>query len=205
MVAALVVFWAVSLGGDSELGGPETVTSAGTTSTGQSVLATVPTTTTTSVAPTTTTTTIVATTTSTTTTSTTVAPSRYEQTEARLVYTGAWNTTTDGSASGSSFGFANSTGASVSVTFEGTYLAWIAKKAPVYGRAEVTLDGKILGTIDLYSASIAWQHKVWGTGTLKSGLHTVTIAWTGTKNTAATETNISVDAFDLVGALTEVP
>jgi len=145
------------------------------------------------------------TTTSTSTTSTIVTPSRYEQTEPGLVYTGAWSTTTDGSASGSSFGFANSSGASVSVTFEGTYLAWIAKKAPVYGKAEVTLDGRSLGTIDLYSASIGWQEKVWGSGTLKSGLHTVTIAWTGTKNTAATDTNISVDAFDIVGALTEAP
>ncbi|OFW61538.1 MAG: hypothetical protein A2133_12775 [Actinobacteria bacterium RBG_16_64_13] len=194
VVAALVVLWAVPLGGDSGPGSSATVTSGGTTSTGQPVPAIVPATTTTSVAPSTTTTT-------TTTTIAIVPPSRYEETESHLVYAGAWSTTADGSASGSSFLFANSSEASVSVTFEGTYLAWIAKKAPVYGKATVTLDGKNLGTIDLFSASIGWQQKVWGTGTLKSGLHTVTIAWTGTKNTAATDTNIGVDAFDVVGAL----
>jgi gas vesicle protein len=203
VVAAVAVLWAASLGEESELSSSATATSVGTTSTGQSVPAIVPATTTTSIAPTTT---IATTTTTTATTTTTIVTStRYEQTESSLVYTGAWSTTPDGSASGGSFLFANSSGASVSVTFEGTYLAWIAKKAPVYGKAEVTLDGKILGTIDLYSESIGWQQKVWGTGTLKSGLHTVTIAWTGTKNTAATDTNISVDSFDVVGTLTQVP
>ena len=114
---------------------------------------------------------------------------------------------TNDSASGGSIRLANSNGASVTVTFEGTYLAWIARKSSVYGIAKITLDGRGLGPIDLYSESpsTGWQQKVWGTGTLKPGLHTVTIAWTGTKNTAATNTNISVDAFDVVGALTRAP
>ena len=93
----------------------------------------------------------------------------------------------------------------MTVAFEGTYLAWICKKSPAYGKAKVTLDGRSLGTVDLYSASTGWQQKVWGTGTLEYGPHTVTIAWTGTKNAASTGTNISVDAFDVVGSLNRAP
>ncbi len=203
VVVALVVWLVVALDGDQGPSSSTTLTSEGTTSTGQSVLAIARATTTTSVAPTTTI--APTTTTAITTTTTTTLPTRSEQTDSRLVYTGAWGTTPDGSSSGGSFFFANSSGASVTVTFEGTYLAWIAKKSPVYGKAEVTLDGRSLGTIDLYSASTEWQQKVWGTGTLESGRHTVTITWTGTKNPAATDTNISVDAFDVVGSLIQIP
>ena len=206
VVAAVVVLWTVDLGPDTGSSGTSTTTSGGATSTGSSATAIVLATTTTSVAPTTTiattTTTEFTTTTELTTTTTAGAPVRFEQTDSRLVYTGTWNTTTDGSASQGSSSFANSRGSSVTITFEGSYLAWIAKKAPNYGKAMVTLDGRSLGTIDLYSASTVWQQKVWGTGLLEFGPHTVTIAWTGTKNKAATKTNIGVDAFDVVGSLT---
>jgi hypothetical protein len=208
-----VLLWTPGLAEHSATTSSTTAISARTASVGQSLLAFVRGAIATSVAPTTTiatttTTTTIATTTTTAATPTTAnaifAPIRYEQTEARLVYSGAWNTANDGSASGSSFSFASSGGASVSVTFEGTYLAWIAKKAPAYGLAAVTLDGRNLGAIDLYSTSIGWQQKVWGSGKLKSGLHTVTITWTGKKNAAATGDSISVDAFDVMGSLIEV-
>ncbi len=128
---------------------------------------------------------------------------RYEQTDSRLAFTGTWNTSSVGSASGGSFRYANASGSSVTVSFTGTYLAWIAKKSPVYGQAKVTLDGKAPVTIDLYSASETYLQKVWNTGTLASGNHTVRIEWTGTKNAAASDTNISVDGFDLIGSLTQ--
>jgi hypothetical protein len=89
----------------------------------------------------------------------------------------------------------------VMVKFTGTYLAWIAKKSPVYGKAKVTVDGGTPVTVDLYSAGTLWQNKVWDTGTLSAGPHTVKIEWTGTKTAAATDTNISVDAFEVIGTL----
>ena len=66
---------------------------------------------------------------------------------------------------------------------------------------ELVQDGKSLGTIDLYSASTQWQQKVWGTGTLKSGSHTVIIAWTGLKRAAAKSADINVDAVEVTGTL----
>jgi len=144
------------------------------------------------------------------TTSTTIATTptaaasqgiRHQQTEARLAYSGTWSTTSAASASGGSFVYANASG-SVTVRFIGTHVSWIAKTSPSYGKAKVTLDGSSAGTVDLYSVSAKWQQKVWQSGTLKSGSHVVTIAWTGLKRSAAKSTYIDVDALDVVGVVT---
>jgi hypothetical protein len=126
---------------------------------------------------------------------------RYEQNNTYFVYAGTWTPSSSTSASAGSFRFANQTGSSVTVKFTGTYLAWIAKKSPVYGQAKVTLDSGTPVTIDLYSADTLWKQKVWETGPLSAGPHTVKIEWTGKKIAAATDTNISVDAFDVIGTL----
>jgi putative cell wall-binding protein len=128
---------------------------------------------------------------------------RFEQSDSRLAYTGTWTTSTTTSASGSSFLFANSAGGSVTISFTGTYLGWIAKKSAVYGVAKVTLDDKTPVMVDLYSSSTIYQQKVWNTGTLASGSHTVKIEWTGTKNASASNTNIGLDGLDLIGNLTQ--
>jgi hypothetical protein len=127
---------------------------------------------------------------------------RYQQTDSRFCYTGTWPTASNNSASGGSWRYINTSGGSVTIPFTGTYLAWVTVKSPNYGIAEVTLDGGTPVPVDLYSASTAWQQTVWNTGTLPTGLHTVTIAWTGTKNPAAAATYIGLDAVDVGGSLT---
>lgn len=135
------------------------------------------------------------------TTVVTTKPNRYEQGDSRLVYSGVWKTPLHHSASDGSFAYTNSAGGKVTITFEGTHLALIVKKSPKYGKANVTMDGKNLGTIDLYSAETKYQQKAWGTGQLKPGTHTVVIAWTGAKREAATETNINIDCVLVTGTL----
>lgn len=124
---------------------------------------------------------------------------RIQQTSPLLAYTGAW--TLDGtstSASGGSYGYADSDGASVTVTFNGTYLRWISKVSTAYGIAKVTVDGADAGTVNLYSSVVAYQRKVWDTGTLPNGRHTVTISWTGVSGGG--DTSIGLDAFDVFGS-----
>ena len=124
---------------------------------------------------------------------------RLEQTDSLLAYTGDWNLDTgNSSASGGSYGYADDEGATVTVSFTGTYLRWISKKSPAYGLARVSLDGKDQGTVDLYRPYTSYQEKVWDTGPLEEGLHTVTISWTGTATGG--DTNIGLDAFDALGA-----
>jgi hypothetical protein len=129
---------------------------------------------------------------------------RYQQNAAQLTYTGTWSVGSAATASGGSYRYANASGMAVTATFNGASLAWISKKGPTYGIANVSLDGGAPVTVDLYNASVLFQQKVWETGALSTGYHTVRIEWTGTKNSAATNTNIGVDAFDVAGTLATV-
>ncbi len=66
---------------------------------------------------------------------------RYQQTSSLLANVGAWATCSTTRASGGSYARASSNTASVTVTFNGTYLAWIATKGTTLGKAFVSLDG----------------------------------------------------------------
>jgi hypothetical protein len=126
---------------------------------------------------------------------------RYEQSDSHLAYEGRWKIGANAAASGGRYTFADHAGCSVTINFDGTYLSLIAKKSHNYGKASVTLDGTVVATIDLYSVNATYQRKVWNTGTLASGVHKVTIAWTGKKRTAALAANINIDAVDVIGTL----
>ena len=131
---------------------------------------------------------------------------RYEQTDTRFAFAGGWTASSSASASRRQLPLCRiSAGSSATATFNGTFLAWIGKKSPVYGKAKVTLDGGAPQTVDLYSADTKWQQKIWDTGVLPAGTHTVKIEWTGTKSANATGANINVDAFDIAGTVTQAP
>jgi N-acetylmuramoyl-L-alanine amidase len=129
---------------------------------------------------------------------------RYEQTDPKLGYVGNWYLTSDAEASLGDGTYANSASKLV-VGFKGTSLAWITKKSSVYGIAKVTLDDKAPVQVDLYSATTLFQQSVYQTGELAYGTHTLTIEWTGTKNSAATDRNVGADAFDIKGQLVQAP
>ena len=65
----------------------------------------------------------------------------YEQNDDNLAYAGNWTVFSTSGASGGSYRRANTGGASVTVTFDGTYLEWIATKGTTLGKALVSLDG----------------------------------------------------------------
>jgi hypothetical protein len=126
---------------------------------------------------------------------------RFEQNDTRLDWAGAWKTTTSVDASGGSFQFVDEAGATVTIDFTGVALDIIAKKGPLYGQATIILDGTETFSVDLYSADVGWGLTVWSSGLLTEGDHTVSIKWAGTKNDAATGTNINLDAVDVMGDL----
>lgn len=125
---------------------------------------------------------------------------RYEQNAPGLRYSGAWTRSSSGSASKGSFVFADSAGASLTFDFIGTYCALLAKTSNRYGKAKVTIDDST-STVDFYSKDPVWSHIVWETKTLPFGAHTVTISWTGKKAKGAKDTNVNVDAIEIVGAI----
>ena len=130
-----------------------------------------------------------------------LTPWTVEQNNAFFTYAGAWTALSASSYSGGSYAYTNTAGSSASFTFEGVKLDLVAKKGPTYGIAKVTLDGTKTFTVDLYSATTRYKQNVWSTGFLRPGTHTVLIEWTGTKNAAATKTNIGVDSVLITGGL----
>ena len=90
----------------------------------------------------------------------------------------------------------------MTVAFTGTRLDWIGTKATNYGIAKVTVDGGAPIDVDLY-ATFAFKQKIWSTGTLADGAHIVKVEWTGTKNASSSGTYFNVDAFDVLGTLTQ--
>ena len=129
------------------------------------------------------------------------AATRFEQADSKLVWAGAWTSSPTTSASGSSFKFADTSGASVTVKFTGISCNLIAKKSPLYGIAEIKLDDQPAVLVDFYNSTALFKQTVWKSGFLAPGDHTVTIKWTGTKRTAATDYNIDLDAVDVIGTL----
>ena len=122
-----------------------------------------------------------------------------EQTDAHFTYAGAWATLPTSLASGGSTAYANSAGSRVTINFTGSCLVWLAKTASAYGIAKVTVDGGTPVLVDMYTASTLYKQKVWNSGLLTDGPHTVVIEWTGTKNAKSTKTNIGIDAIQVLG------
>jgi SpoIID/LytB domain protein len=123
---------------------------------------------------------------------------RYQQTDSHLDWAGSWETFKTEGASAGSYRRAAAKGASVTATFKGTYLAWIATEGKTLGKAYVSVDGKAAVKIDLSATATAYRQKVWDTGTLKSGVHTVKIWWYPSNKAGRF---ISIDAFEVKGTL----
>src|SRR5439155_7332482 len=82
-------------------------------------------------------------------------------------------------------------------TFVGTAVTWLSYRAPLAGIAEVVLDGASQGQFDLYAATPIVRAPIFTRTNLAPGSHTLRINVTGTKNAAATNAYVSVDAFDV--------
>ena len=132
---------------------------------------------------------------------------RHEQADPLITYSGSWNSVAHTSLSSGDHAKLNATG-SADISFKGPRVDLLALKASTYGIAKITLDGGTPQTVDLYAPAnaVQWKAKVWSaTGLSENTTHTVRVEWTGTKNPAATDTAISIDAIDLIGGLVQAP
>ncbi|MRS12217.1 MAG: murein L,D-transpeptidase [Actinobacteria bacterium] len=133
------------------------------------------------------------------------APVLHEQTDARFAFSGAWLSYSSPSLSGGSHAFSNNAGAGVTLAFVGTRLDLVGMKGPKFGMLAASVDGAAATTTDLYSTDTLFQQVVYTTGDLPAGLHVVRFSPTGTKNAAASDAYVSVDAVVVEGTLTGTP
>jgi hypothetical protein len=121
-----------------------------------------------------------------------------EQNDSRLAYSSGWLTYANTLFSGGSYTYSNAAGSCVTIPFVGQRLDWVATKGPLYGKAQVSVDGGTSVTVDLSNAVNVYRQIVWSTGALAKGAHTVKIS-RDPANTAGKY--IDVDCVHVVGSL----
>jgi thermitase len=126
------------------------------------------------------------------------APTRYEQTSPSVAWTGTWNNYSNANYSGGSTKYSNGTGATATLTFNGTSVVLISCVTSNRGIAKVYIDGIYQQSVDLYSPSTQYQKAVYTKSGLAAGAHTVKIEVSGTKNAASSNYYVDVDAFDVI-------
>jgi mannan endo-1,4-beta-mannosidase len=84
-------------------------------------------------------------------------------------------------------------GATASITFTGTQIAYYAVKDSHHGIAGVSIDGGTENMVDLYAASREGNALVWTSPELRSGAHTFHIRSTGQRNPASTNITTTLD------------
>ena len=123
---------------------------------------------------------------------------RYDQSDSRFSYTGTWAAYSTTAAWKGGYGRTSVSGGSVTLTFTGTRLNWIATKGTTTGQADVYVDGAFQRTVDLTAPAASYQQEVWSTGDLSNAVHTVQIV-----RSAASLSGkyLTIDAVDVVGTL----
>ena len=81
--------------------------------------------------------------------------------------------------------FSDTAGDSMSVTFTGTAVQWIAPTATNHGIADVYLDGQQVATADGYSPGTEFQQVEYSVSGLANTSHTLKIVVSGQKNPAS--------------------
>lgn len=79
-------------------------------------------------------------------------------------------------------------------TYGQSYTLWLVR-GPYEGRADITLDGRLVKTVDLYSPVTQWRYPVVVGSVGRVGLHTVGVRVRGDRNPAARSTEVCVDAL----------
>jgi len=124
---------------------------------------------------------------------------RLEDDAPSVLFAGRWTYRTSEDASGRSYRYSRTAGASARTAFWGTGVTWIAPVGPNRGRARVYVDGVSAGTVDLYRSAAATGQAVFTTAGLSDARHTLRIVVLGSRNASSTASNVHVDALDIEG------
>ncbi len=86
------------------------------------------------------------------------------------------------------------------IAFYGVGISIIGTKFAQAGVGEVSVDGVVHGTFDQFAANAVYQQVLYSAVGLVPGQHVCRIGMTGTKNPSSGGTEISLDAFDIIGS-----
>jgi hypothetical protein len=119
----------------------------------------------------------------------------YQESSPYVSKVGTWVRKTNSADRGGASAVAVNGPASAQLTFYGQGVRWLARTGPTGGKNAVFIDGVRVATVDRYTASPRYAVVVFASRTLPLGEHTIRIVHTGTRNAAATDDDLSLDAF----------
>jgi hypothetical protein len=119
---------------------------------------------------------------------------RADDSSPSLVWKGSgWTTRTSTSHIGGRAHRTSANGATVSLKFRGSSVAWVSQLHPKHGQARVYIDGDYVRTVDLRASKSVARKIVFAT-MVKEGTHTITVRMMGTSGRPAVYT----DAFFVI-------
>ena len=98
---------------------------------------------------------------------------------ASVVYRGSWGKAAATSYLGGAVHYTRATGASATLRFSGTSVAWVGPVGPGRGKSAVYFDGVRVGTVDQYAASFSGRRLLFARN-VAAGTHTIVIKSLGT-------------------------
>ncbi len=126
-------------------------------------------------------------------------PKRVEENNPAVTFSSGW-TRSDATWgwSGGSAMQSTTAGATASITFNGTSIRWIGARGRGMGIANVSVDGTLVRTVNLFAHPTDEIHTPIVTiNDLSAGQHTLTITVTGQQDVQASSNVVVVDAFDV--------
>lgn len=86
------------------------------------------------------------------------------------------------------------TAGSATFVFAGTFATYVFSTNTNRGYASISIDGVSQGTVDQYATLTEPQFSKSFSG-LSSGIHTITVSWTGQQDSGSSGSYVAVDAF----------
>ncbi len=100
---------------------------------------------------------------------------RYSERSATINYSGSWRSARHSGYVGKAVRYATSDGATASITFTGTRIAWNGPVGPTRGKARILIDGKVVKTVNLQRSSFDPSATIYSVSWKTAGRHTFAI------------------------------
>jgi hypothetical protein len=100
---------------------------------------------------------------------------RYSERSATIDYEGSWRSARHGGYAGKAVRYATGDGATASITFTGSRIAWKGPVGPTRGKARILIDGKVVKTVNLRRSSFDPSATIYSVSWKTAGRHTFKI------------------------------
>ena len=97
---------------------------------------------------------------------------RYSERSSSIDWSGTWKPARHGGYTGGAVNYATADGATASITFTGSRIAWYGPVGPTRGKARVLIDGKAVKVVDLKRSSFEASTILYSVSWKSAGRHT---------------------------------